>query len=367
MSMRNPERTMQQLDPMAAGTSWDVAVFFSLATWVYAVLVSILTFRYTDSPAFLIAAVLTLSAAVIVHLWSAAPRHAPYTRRNYSIFVALAISAGAFQIASDGSDYISMLFEWGPIAVALLFASASGYRSLPDQYFAGLAAVLTLFGVLAIDSLHHPLPFGMFYFCVSGVALVAIVVLGQASYTFKASRILMAWQKTVNETAVEPGEVNEVDIAGPLTREARELLVSLLSKGRVTEADNARARELAGSIRSELVLLSDQTWVERSGCVLHDPERVLAKLDLAAQSSISALLTGLIEAGIQNLQISLRMDPQSNRLSCVIQGTEAESSLKGGKLRTHVSSFLRVMYVVFEDVRFINNDGQVNVMFYYAQ
>jgi hypothetical protein len=365
--MRKSERTMQQLDPLAAGTSWDVAVFFSLATWAYAVIVSAITFKAIENPGFLIAALITLTATVAVHLWSAAPRNAPYTRLHFSIVVALAITTAALQISSDGTGSVTMLLEWGPISVALLFASASGYRSLPDQYFAGLAAVLTLFGVLALDSLRHPQPFGMFYFCVSGVALIAIVVLGQASYTFKATRILMAWQKTVNETAVEPGEINEVDIAGPLTREAREVLVSLLSSGRVTEADNKRARELAGSIRSELVLLSDQTWVERSGCVLHDPEKVLSKLDLSAQSSISALVTGLVDAGVQHLQISLRTDPQSERLSCVIQGSESPASMTGGKLRTHVSSFLRVMYVVFEDVRYINNDGQVNVMFYYAK
>jgi hypothetical protein len=193
------------------------------------------------------------------------------------------------------------------------------------------------------------------------------VVLGQASYTFKASRILMAWQKTVNETAIEPGEINDVDIAGPLTREARELLVSLLTSGRVSEADNDRARVLAGQIRTELVLLSDQTWVERSGCTLHDPEKVLNHFELSAQSAISALISGLFEAGVEDLQISLRTEPDTTRLSCVIQGVESEQTLTGGKLRTYVSSFLRVMYVVFEDVRFINKDRQVNVMFYYAK
>ena len=90
-------------------------------------------------------------------------------------------------------------------------------------------------------------------------------------------------------------------------------------------------------------------------------------LTLGAFQPRQRAANGLVDAGIQNLQISLRMDPLSKRLSCVIQGTESEKSLKGGKLRTHVSSFLRVMYVVFEDVRFINNDGQVNVMFYYAK
>jgi hypothetical protein len=365
--MRNKERTMQQIDPMAAGTSWDVAVTFSLATWTYALFVSLTLIQQSHNTGLVWLAMGFLTAAVLVHLWSAAPRHAPYRRLNYSIFVALAISAGAFQIASNGAGSPSMLFEWGPIAVALLFASASGYRSLPDQYFAGLAAVLTLFGVLYLDSFQHVLAFGPFYFSVSGIALIGIVVLGQASYTFKATRILMAWQKTVEETAVQPGQVNDVEIVGPLTRDARVFLVDVLASGRVTEADTLRARELAGSIRSELVMLSGQTWVERSGSTLHDPEKVLSQLDLSAQSAISALIAGLQEVGVVNVQLSLRIDPLTTRLSCVIQGQESDESYTAGKLRAHVSSFLRVMYVVFEDVRFINNDGQVNVMFYYAK
>lgn len=365
--MRKQERTMQQLDPLAAGTSWDVVVTFSLITWSFAVLVSISSYRYTDNPMFLTVALVLLTAAIGIHLWSAAPQHAPYRRRSFILVVALIISAAVFQIGSDGNGSISMLTEWGPIAVALVFASASGYRALPDQYYAGLVAVVTLFIALGVDSLHHELPFGMLYFCVSGVALVGIVVLGQASYTHKASRILMAWQKTVNETAVEPGLVTASEIAVPLTRDARELLVGLLASGRVTEADTQRARELASNIRSELVLLADQTWVERAGCVLHDPEKVLNKFDLSAQSAISALITGLLEAGVDQLQVSLRVDPLSSRLSCVIQGVESSEAFTLGKLRTHMSSFLRVMYVVFDDVRFINNDGQVNVMFYYAK
>ena len=365
--MRKQERTMQQLDPLAAGTSWDVVVTFSLITWSYAVLVSITSYRLSDNPAFLMVALVLLTAAIGIHLWSAAPQHAPYGRRSFIFVVALVISAAVFQIGSDVNGSNSLLTEWGPIAVALVFASASGYRSLPDQYFAGLAAVVTLFIALGIDSFHHALPFGMFYFCVAGVALIGIVVLGQASYTFKASRILMAWQKTVNETAVPPGLVTSSEIAVPLTRDARELLVGLLASGRVTEADTQRARELASDIRTELVLLADQTWVERAGCVLHDPEKVLNKFGLSAQSTISALITGLRDAQVQDLQVSLRVDPSSSRLSCVIQGVESPQAFTYGKLRTHMSSFLRVMYVVFEDVRFINNDGQVNVMFYYAK
>lgn len=365
--MRKQERTLQQLDPLAAGTSWDVALFFGIATWAYAVIVSISNFRSIDNASYLGISLVAITAGVLVHLWSAAPRHAPYTRRKYSIVVFLIITAGAFEIASDGGGTISMLTDWGPIAVALIFASASGYRPLPDQYYAGLAAVLTLGGVLTIDGLHHNLPFGLAYFCVSGVTLIAIVVLGQASYTYKASRILMAWQKTVNENVVDPAAVSTELLAEPITHEAREFLVGLLESGRITEQDTEQARALAGQIRSQLLEMTDQSWVERAGCTLHDPEHVLGELELSAQSAISALITGLNEASVADIHVSIRLDPISQRLSCVIQGTEAAQGMSGSKLRTHLSSFLRVMYVVFEDVRFINNDGHVNVMFYYAK
>lgn len=365
--MRKQERTLQQLDPLAAGTSWDVALFFGIATWAYAAVVSTSNFRHIDHPAFLVVALVLFTLGVLVHLWSAAPRHAPYTRRNYSIVVLLVISAGAFEIVSDGGGTISMLTDWGTIAVALIFASASGYRPLPDQYYAGLAAVLTLGTVLAIDGLQHDLPFGLAYFAIAGITLIAIVVLGQASYTFKASRILMAWQKTVNENAVDPAQVSSDELSAPITHEARQFIVGLLDSGRVTEEDTEYARALAGQIRSQLLEMTEQSWVERAGCTLHDPEHVLADLDLSAQSALSALISGMTDAQVSNIQVSLRVDPSTQRLSCVIQGTENSSGVTGGKLRTHLSSFLRVMYVVFEDVRFMTNDSQVNVMFYYAK
>ncbi|WP_280803051.1 hypothetical protein [Aurantimicrobium minutum] len=364
--MRNPERTMQQIDPLAAGTSWDVSVFISISTWSFAVFVSVANFPHTSNGWLLLLSVVLFTAAIVVHLWSSAPRNAPYRRVNYSIFVFLAISAAALQIASDGHGYTSLTTMWGPVGLALMFAASSGYRSLPDQHFAGLAAVLALGTVLYLDGRDENLPFGALYYAVSGVSLIAIIVLGQASYTNKATRILRAWQKTMAESPVAPSLVGNPELSLPLTEQPRAFFLSLLESGRVTEQDIQKARSLSQDIRAQLVELSQQTWVERAGCTLHDPERVLPQLDLSAQSSISALLSGLASFGVTNIVVSLRTDPVSSKLSFVIQGTEADTATKSSKLRTDMASFLRVMYVVFEDVRFIDKDGQVNVMFYYA-
>ena len=66
------------------------------------------------------------------------------------------------------------------------------------------------------------------------------------------------------------------------------------------------------------------------------------------------------------IHVSVRQDPLQGRLSFVIQGLDSPLKAQVSKLRTDIASFLRVMYVVFEDVRFIDKDDQVNVMFYYA-
>jgi hypothetical protein len=365
--MRKQERTLQQIDPLAAGTSWDVSIIFGLGAWSYALIVSVSSFEHVRHPSLMVVALALLTAAVAVHLWAAAPRHAPYTRLSFSFVVFLAISAAALQVASDDSGAISLFTEWGPISVALLFASASGYRPLPDQYFAGLFAVVTLAVILGFDGLDHTLALGLPYFVVSGLSMLTIVVLGQAAYTYKATRIWMSWQKAAKEAPVPSRHVSLSEIAGPMTLEAKEFLISMLRSGRVGAHETSRARELAQSVRSQLVSLSDQTWVERAGCELHDPEGVFSTLDLSAQAAISALITGLRDSGVQNLQLSFRTDPVTARLSCVVQGSEIKNDVSAVKFRSQMSSYLRVMYVVFNDVRLINNHGQVNVMFYYAK
>lgn len=365
--MRNPERTMQQIDPLAAGTSWDVSLFISSVTWSYVVYVSVTTYAHATSGWLLLLAVVLFTAAVVVHLWSSAPSHAPYTRANYTIFVALSITAAALQIASDGTNYTSLASMWGPVGLALMFAASSGYRSLSDQHYAGLAAVLVLGTVLYFEGLNHAMPFGPVYYAVAGVSLIGIIVLGQASYTNKVSSILRAWNKNVQESPVTRSMVGDPELELSLTHSPRELFLSILETGRVSEQNIATARELSQEIRGQLVELAEQTWVERAGCQLRDPERVLSQLDLSAQSAVSALLVGLLDFGVTDIVVSLRTDPIQHKLSCVIQGQAAQTEDKASKLRSDMASFLRVMYVVFEEVRFIDKDGQVNVMFYYAR
>lgn len=369
--MSDRGRSLQQIDPLTAATSWEAAIIIVLVTWVYVVLATISSLAHVSHIALMALAVMFMTISLGLHLWFAAPRHAPYGKWSYAIVVFFAISAACFQVSAMDTHVTGYFLEWGPIALALLFASASGYRPLSDQYYAGLAAVLSVGGLLALTSLNLNIPFGPAYFAVSGITLIGIVVLGQASYTQKATSVLRAWNATLSEQTQPPSQPQSavtVDVTKPFIDEVKHFYVELLETGRVNAEDVEKARQLSGEIRGELLSLSTRTWVERIGCELHDPEKLLGRFDLSSQSSISALITGLRDNGVRSITVSLRSDPVTGRLSCVVLGKDhGERNAASYRLRIKLAPYLRVMYVVFHDVRMIEQDGEVKVLFYYAQ
>lgn len=368
--MSDRGRSLQQIDPLTAATSWEAAIVIVFVTWCYVVLATVSSLVHISNMYLMAIAIIFMTLSLGLHLWFAAPRHAPYGKWSYTLVVFFAISAACFQVGAMDNHVTGYFFEWGPIALALLFTSASGYRPLSDQYYAGLAAVLSVGGLLALNSLSLDIPFGPAYFAVSGITLIAIVVLGQASYTQKATSVLRAWNATVSELAQPPSQPSSAvtaEVTKPFIDEVKHFYVELLETGRVNAEDAEKARQLSGEIRGELLTLSTRTWVERIGCELHDPEQLLGRFDLSSQSSISALITGLRDNGVRSITVSLRSDPATDRLSCVVLGKDhGERSAASYRLRIKLAPYLRVMYVVFQDVRMIEQDGEVKVLFYYA-
>ncbi len=369
--MRVQERSLQQLDPLTAATSWDSSVFIVITAWCYALFSSVMSLSHTENFIYLVLAIVLITASFSFHLWWATPRRAPYTKWSFALVVFLGISAGVFQILALGSTVETFSMEWGPIAVALLFAAGSGYRPLPDQYYAGLAAVLTLGGTLVLVGIDANTPYGPGYFAVAGVSLIVIVVLGQASYTQKAMSVMRKWQKSSTEQLAEtPVETTSasVEITEPFIDEVKGFYLQLLESGKIGNLDVERARQLSTEIRAELHTASSQTWVEQMGCELRDEDGLLGELDSSAKSTISAVIGGLRDEGADDLVLSLRLDPGTTKLSCVLLGKTGDTQDSvTNKVRTKLSPYLRVMYVIFDDVRIIEHDGEIKVLFYYAR
>lgn len=361
--MRQQEKTMQQIDPLAAGTSWDSTVVIAITAWVYAVIATITDFRLSQFPLLLAGALGLLTVALLLHLWFAMASHAPYRRLSFAIVITLTISAGALQVASMGVTQSSFVTEWGPVAVALVFASASGYRPLSDQYYAGLAAVLTLSLILVLVGIQKELPLGIAYFAVSGITLIAIVVLGQASYTMQATKVLSNWLK--NTPTESTGARSSISVKVKSVEKAERFMLRILESGRISFEDTEQATKLSGNIRAELLALSSQTWLDVAGYHVTDPDKIVESFDISAQSTLLALLERLEDINVDNLKLSFTQDAKGSRISAMILGNV--ENLSTNKLRSMLSAYLRVMYVVFDDVRLISHDGQVKVMFYYAR
>jgi hypothetical protein len=365
--MRIQEKSMQQLDPLAAAASWDTSVFFVIVTWSYAVLATVTELSEATFPIVMIVALASLTIGGVAHLWYAAPRQWPYRRSHYVVVVGFVVTAGTLQVISMAGFYQPFLAEWGPIAVALIFAAASGYRPVLDQHIAGLFAAVTIGSALFITAMYMETPFGPLYYSVAGVTLLSVVVLGQAAYTRKASTTLRTWHANISQAS------SEVDIPvlskqlQPQTQQAEELIVSLLESGKISAQDSKRAAELATELRRELIALSSQTWVEHSGYSLDDPDHLLERFDVSAQSAVSALMAGLSTPSGGKEALSLRQDPHTRKISCVLVGAlSVDSEMTTTEIRSMLAPYMRVMHVVFDDVRLINHEGEVKVMFYYV-
>lgn len=366
--MRVQEKSMQQIDPLAAAASWDTSVFFVILTWSYALLATVTQLAQATFPILMIIALACLTAGGVAHLWFAAPRQWPYRRSYYGLVVGLVSTAGILQVLSMAGIYQPSLAEWGPIAVALIFAAASGYRPVLDQHIAGFFAAMGIGTTLFFTGLYIETPFGPWYYSIAGVSLLSIVVLGQAAYTRKALTILQAWQANMSQATTVVGAPVLSKKLQSHTQQGERLIVSLLESGKISAQDSKRAAELATELRRELISLSSQTWVERSGYTLDDPDHLLERFDVSAQSAASALMAGLSTPSGGKEALSLRRDPQSHRISCVILGVLSnQAEITTTDIRSMLAPYMRVMHVVFEDVRLINHKGEIKVMFYYAE
>lgn len=364
--MRVQEKSMQQLDPLAAAASWDTSVFFVILTWAYAILATVTELSQATFPFMMIVALVSLTVGGIAHLWFASPAQWPYRRMNYSIVVGFVVIAGMLQVISMVGFYQPFLAEWGPIAVALIFAAASGYRPVLDQHIAGLCAAVGIGSALFITAMYTETPFGPLYYSVAGVSLLSIVVLGQAAYTRKASTTLLTWHTNMSQarTTADSSDLGREIVSA--AQDAQDFIISLLESGKVTMRDTYKASELSATLRHDLIELSSLSWVERSGYQLDDPERLLERFDLSAQSALSALMLGLTTPSVINEALSLRAEPHTQRISCVlVADLSQDSTMTTTEMRSMLAPYMRVMHVVFDDVRLINTEGEVKVMFYY--
>ena len=73
--MSDRGRSLQQIDPLTAATSWEAAIVIVLVTWCYVVLATVSSLVHISNMYLMAIAIIFMTLSLGLHLWFAAPRH----------------------------------------------------------------------------------------------------------------------------------------------------------------------------------------------------------------------------------------------------------------------------------------------------
>lgn len=362
---------MHDLNPLGSAGSWELSVVLGLATWSYAVLSTLASQKSMGNIGSMALAIVVITVAVVLNMAISAPGPGEYGRFDYTLVVGLAVAAALLQGLSSRGGEASLVTDWGPLVVAGILAAASSFRPRTDQLVAGCAATVLIGAQKTIESLDRATPFGSVYFVVTAVAPIVIVTIGQSAYTGFAIRSLLAWQRGFDQTQSDVtslaglGAARKIgqDFLAEFSVEVQPLLSKILRSGRITKGDSEVAAIAVERIRSRLVTLSNETWIERLGVSVADPERVSENLDLPARAAIAALLGGLALHAVTNVMIEFRSSSSNRPLNVTITGDYLQSRFL---LRTQLAPIFRVLYIVFFNVIVAHGATSMTLKFDYG-
>ncbi len=362
---------MQQLNPLGSAGSWELAVVLSLATWSYVLLSSVIGQDRVSDGSLMILAVAVFTVAVVVNLLVSAPRSGMYRRFDYVVVVGLALGAALLQGFASAGGPASISTDWGPLALAGILAAASSFRPQGDQLWAGVSSAAVIAVQKIFEGIHADAPFGDAYFTLTAVAPIVIVTLGQAAYSGYAIRTLKAWRRGFEQTQASVGSLVGAggdhslgqELVASLSVEVQPLLARILLADRITTEDSALAVVASDRIRSRLVALSQQTWVERLEVTVSDPNRVADRFDLSARTAITALFSGMARQSVENIAVALTLVPESSTVKVEISGHFVHPKFH---VRTQLAPIFRVLYVVFVNVRIAYEATSMTVQFEYG-
>lgn len=363
---------MQQLNPLGSGGMWHVAVLISLSVWSFVIITSISQWTEATYPELLIGCITFFSAAITVHLWAAAPPHAPYRSTPYRLVAALSTLGAVSQVFAMHTNDPRMAVVWGPIATAFLMASASVFRPALDQFLTGFAVVTVMASAVIIDGQAHDHVFGMTYVALAVVGIVIIIMAGQASYTLVATQSLDAWNRSTRGAQLEQlqntREKVSADVMAQLSREfqaeAEPLLISVVQAGRISPTEVENSRTLAERVRSRLLEINEQNWLQAAGSDVVDEHHLVDTIDDSVRSALIALCVGIELSGLGRPRFELTQGSRPGAVEIRMHATVGENLARA---RIDLAPYIRVVYVVFDDVRVSFRDDKVSLQFKYGE
>ncbi|MBK5238960.1 MAG: hypothetical protein JJE28_07620 [Actinomycetales bacterium] len=362
---------MHQLNPLGSAGSWELSVVLGFATFSYALLGTIVGNARVAHHGYMALAVILIMVGVVINMVASAPRSRDYRRQDFALVVGFSLGAALLQGFASAGGVASIATDWGPLALAGVLAAASPFRPQAELLWAGSVSTVVIGIQKTVEGLSADTPFGPAYFVVTAIAPIMIVTIGQSAYTGYAIRSVAAWQRGFEQTQqgaksiFAEGLARKVgqDFLAVFGKEVQPLLARILRTGRITASDAQVAAAAAERIRTHLVNIAQQTWLERLDVVASDAEGLAERFDVSSRAAITTLISGLMTHGATDITVRLNTVAKSSRITVHISAAPIKTRLA---LRSQLAAIFRVLYVIFFNVNAVYGTTSMTVQFDYG-
>lgn len=382
------ERTPEQLDPIAVFALRPIVSLVCAFAVCYAIISTIAHEDQIVNPLAAIAAILVLVAAAVIFIVAAQPGVSPMRGGTHVLVIGLTIVACVLFAASVwGADHL-IQDNWGQIAIGLLLAAMSSFRPPGEIIISSVISAAIVGGIAAAET-----PFlviagtPVLYATVAATPILAFSLAATGSTKVTTAAVL-SWRATARraierlEPEIREGAARVVhqEQVALLNQEAVPFFTDLLQRDEVTEADIARAREIAISLRRSAVATVERSWLDeaiartivQSGaspqCLsspLRDPDRLAEFMTTEQRGTLSAILLVISRGvGFDTRTLSVTIERTTSRCHLTLV---AHVEASGRAIKAELLPYLSVLRVVAQDARLRVHQGDVALQFFYDQ
>ena len=267
---RQPPRTQQRLDPLGALAAWPLAPAVALIVVAYTAATTVLQTDQIQHPLLSVFAIVASVAAAGTLVAASRPDHAPFDRPLHLVMLGLAVSAHLLDQAARWGYNTLIQDDFGPLRIGLLLLALAPYRPWREIALSGVVAAVVVAAVTVPQAPFLSIAVPAVIYTIVTVSQVLAPAFAGAAYSRRIVRLLLAWQTDARRAIAARTEEGRGQVVRTVVEQlwaglgagVFPLLTGVLENGEVTRADIARAGELAGALRKELVRDIDKTWLD---------------------------------------------------------------------------------------------------------
>jgi hypothetical protein len=324
--MRNAWRkSPQEVDPLSWFAGPRLPMMFAIAAVIQGVAITILFWDHWSNVALQFVAM----AFFLLAGWRTSAHAQPNRQRlgAREAAVALVIGTLGLVISSIGTVNSTVpLQQWWPgIALGATLASLAPYSSARQmiRYSIPTVVAVGIDGGLVFSTIKN-------YWPTLGIIVIStgpVVVASVASIVFcyvVVERTLAFLETSAGDeeaySAAEPMDDDEaLDRIARVSARVAPFIEGVARSGAITPTDRALAAQIARTLRSELVTVTDRSWLDtlaqNTGMVVSDPRRLADGMNVSQRAALRGLLVAAHDSSVidqQTVLIELRAQPDGS-------------------------------------------------------